>query len=187
MQEILNELKVGDALGEGLGKDSRQQQRKREKFKRRAQYPEMEAKLYIEYKELRKKGLKMKGWWFRLHAQQILTELEPDTDFQFSNGWFLGFKKRHRISMRRATRKSQETRGQLYNTFIVTSAKKQQRESIILLDLWANGLLAKWPTWIKLHCLSASVMERSMLTPVSSLCGCEDGALGWRRANARFS
>ena len=61
---------------------------KRVKFDRRAQYPEMEAKLYMEYKELRKKGLKVKGWWFRLRAQQILAELEPDTNFLFSNGWF---------------------------------------------------------------------------------------------------
>ena len=81
---------------------------KRVKFERRAQYPEMEAKLYMEYKELRKKGLKVKGWWFRVRAQQILTELKPDTNFQFSNGWFLGFKKRHRISMRRATNTCQK-------------------------------------------------------------------------------
>ena len=81
---------------------------KRVKFERRAQYPEMEAKLYSEYKELRRKGLKVKGWWFRLRAKQILTELEPSTNFQFSNGWFLGFKKRHRISMRRATNTCQK-------------------------------------------------------------------------------
>jgi hypothetical protein len=59
----------------------------------------MEAKLYMEYKDLRKKGLKVKGWWFRLRAKQILTELEPDTNFQF---WFLGFKKCHQISVRQA-------------------------------------------------------------------------------------
>ena len=81
---------------------------KRVNFDRRAQYPEMEVKLFMEYKELRKKGLKVKGWWFRLRAKQILTELEPDTNFQFSNGWFLGFKKRHRISMRRANNTCQE-------------------------------------------------------------------------------
>ena len=81
---------------------------KRVKFDRRAQYPGMEAKLYLEYKELRKKGLKVKGWWFRLRAKQILTELEPSTNFQFSNGWFLGFKKRHRISIRRATNTCQK-------------------------------------------------------------------------------
>ena len=83
MQEIFDELEVGKAMGERGGKDSRQQQRKRVKFERRAQYPEMEAKLYMKYKELRKKGMQVKGWWFRLHAQQILTELEPDTNFQF--------------------------------------------------------------------------------------------------------
>ena len=29
-------------------------------------YPEMERQLYLEYKQLRKQGLKVKGYWFRI-------------------------------------------------------------------------------------------------------------------------
>lgn len=29
----------------------------------------MEERLNSEYKDLRKKGLKVKGWWFYLHAR----------------------------------------------------------------------------------------------------------------------
>ena len=35
----------------------------------------MEERLNSEYKDLRKKGLKVKGWWFCLHARQVLDDL----------------------------------------------------------------------------------------------------------------
>ena len=80
----------------------------RVKFERRAQHPEMEERLHREYKELRKKGLKVKGWWFRLRARQILSELQPEANFCYSDTWFTGFKKRYRLSMRRATNTCQK-------------------------------------------------------------------------------
>ena len=49
------------------------------KFERRAQHPEMEKRLH-SHKDQRKKGLKAKGWWFRLHARQILGELQPEAN-----------------------------------------------------------------------------------------------------------
>ena len=36
----------------------------------------MEERLQSEYKDLGKQGLKVKGWWFRLRARQILGELQ---------------------------------------------------------------------------------------------------------------
>ena len=63
----------------------------------------MEKQLYGEYKQLRKKGLKVKGWWFRVRGRQILSELNTEASFQFSNMWFDGFKERHHISLRRGT------------------------------------------------------------------------------------
>ena len=51
----------------------------------------------------------MKGWWFKLRAKQILEDVEPDSNFSFSDGWFKGFKKRFRISVRRATNTCQKT------------------------------------------------------------------------------
>ncbi len=50
----------------------------------------------------------MKGWWFKLRANQILKEIEPDSWFSFSEGWFKGFKRRFRISVRRATNSCQK-------------------------------------------------------------------------------
>ena len=70
------------------------------KFEWRAQHTEME-RLHREYKELRKKGVKVKGWWFRLRARQILSELQPEANFCYSDTWFAGFK-RYRLSMRPA-------------------------------------------------------------------------------------
>lgn len=82
--------------------------RKCVKFRRTAKHPQMEEKLYDHYKELRKKGLKVKRWWFILKAKEILKELEPEATFQFSDDWFTGFKRRHRISFRRSTNTSQK-------------------------------------------------------------------------------
>ena len=39
-------------------------------FDRRAIYPDMEEKLHSEFRELRRKGLKVKAWWFKTRAKQ---------------------------------------------------------------------------------------------------------------------
>ena len=69
---------------------------------RTAMYPEMEAKLYDEYKQLRRQCLKVKSYWFNIRGKQLLTHMDPDSDnrsFQFSDGWFDAFKQqRHKIS-----------------------------------------------------------------------------------------
>ena len=93
---------------------------------RRAAHPEMEEKLYNEFKELRKKGnlgsvsyaiadlsfemlgLKVKGYWFRVRGRQILADMNPEADFSFCNGWFDRFKARHKISLRRSTNVAQK-------------------------------------------------------------------------------
>ena len=82
--------------------------RRRGEFQRTALHPEMK-KLHSEYRELRKKGLKVKGWWFLTRAKQILSEMQPDAlPFGNSDGWFMRFKARHRISKRRATNSCQK-------------------------------------------------------------------------------
>ncbi len=54
----------------------------------------------------------VKKWWFLLKAKEILTELNQGNDQESDdegptvpggNGWFEGFKKRHELSVRRAT------------------------------------------------------------------------------------
>ena len=67
----------------------------------------MEEKLHSEFRELRRKGLKVKAWWFKSRAKQILLSTHPGSTFKFSNGWFTRFKKRYKISLRRPTNTSQ--------------------------------------------------------------------------------
>ena len=81
---------------------------KRVKFDRRCQFPDVEKELYHEYKKLRKQGLKVKGFWFKARAKQLLQQMCPDASFQFSDCWFDGFKSRHGISLRRPTNVSQK-------------------------------------------------------------------------------
>lgn len=53
-------------------------------------------------------GIKVKGFWFKIHGQQILAEMEPESTFAFCNGWFDRFKARHKISLRRSTNVAQK-------------------------------------------------------------------------------
>ena len=70
----------------------------------------MEAQLIEEFRELRRKGLKVKGYWFKIRAKQILAQLKPEAQFAFSDGWFTGFKQRNNLSLRRATNTAQQPR-----------------------------------------------------------------------------
>ena len=49
-------------------------------------WPDVEERLVTEFKELRRKGLKMKYYWFENHAQQLMSELHPDANYRFSQG-----------------------------------------------------------------------------------------------------
>ena len=50
--------------------------------RRRAFWPDVEVKLLEEFEELRQKGLKVKNWWFRTRARQLMEELHPEADFK---------------------------------------------------------------------------------------------------------
>ena len=83
------------------------------------QEPEMEACLTTLFNEVRKVGRKINKRWFIRYAKKIYGELHPDrvietsqqltqyTEFAFSQGRFNGFKRRHCISVRAATKVSQ--------------------------------------------------------------------------------
>ena len=70
-------------------------------------WPNVEEKLLTEFMELRAKGLKVKHYWFRTRALQLIRELHPDVDFKFSPGWFDRFKAKQKISYRRSTNVAQ--------------------------------------------------------------------------------
>ena len=74
---------------------------------RQASYPEMEKQLHYEFKELRSKGVKVKEWWFRSRCKEIMKEKYPDADFKMSDHWFVRFKARFDISLRRPTNVAQ--------------------------------------------------------------------------------
>ena len=71
-------------------------------------HQEMEEILHQEFLELRRKGLKVKAYWFRVRGQQILAETNPEANFSFSSGWFDRFKARQGISLRRTTNIAQK-------------------------------------------------------------------------------
>lgn len=71
-------------------------------------WPDVEVKLFKEFKKLQSKGLKVKHWWFCTRATQLMRELHPEADFKFSAGWFDCFKSRMHISLRRTTNVSQD-------------------------------------------------------------------------------
>ena len=70
---------------------------------RRAFWPDMEEKLVEEFKQLRQKGLKVKHYWFKTRARQLMRKMHPGDDFRFSPGWFDRFKARNDLSYRLAT------------------------------------------------------------------------------------
>ena len=72
-------------------------------FDRSAKFPELEEKLHSEFCEQRRKGIKVKGWWFKARAKEILDSSHPDHTLKYLLGWFTRFKKRYRISLRRST------------------------------------------------------------------------------------
>ena len=77
-------------------------------FIRSAQFPLMEEQLHAEFQQLRRRGIKIKGWWFKKRAKQIFNEQYPGQTFYFSDGWFAGFKKRYKISLRHANNSCQK-------------------------------------------------------------------------------
>ena len=68
----------------------------------------MEEQLHKEFCELRRKGIKVKGWWFKSRARKILDSMQPDNTFKYSLGWFTCFKTHYKISLRRATNTAQK-------------------------------------------------------------------------------
>ena len=53
---------------------------------RKAFWPDMEKKPVEEFKLLLQKGLKVKHYWLKAHAHQLMHEMHPYDDFCFSPG-----------------------------------------------------------------------------------------------------
>lgn len=70
-------------------------------------FQKMEEVLKEEFLDLRRKGLRVRSFWFRVRAKQLMEEMEPGVPFACSDGWFTRFKARHGISLRCPTNTSQ--------------------------------------------------------------------------------
>lgn len=74
-------------------------------------WPETESQLYNRFIQAREKGQAIRREWFRRHSMEIFMTLYPNMErsvFRFSNGWFGGFLRRYRISIRAVTKKAQK-------------------------------------------------------------------------------
>ena len=67
----------------------------------------MEEQLHKEFRELRRKGVKVKAWWFKARAKKILESHPNACTFKYSDGWFTRFKCRYNISFRKPTNTAQ--------------------------------------------------------------------------------
>ena len=112
---------------------------------RKACYPDMEKRLHDEFTAMREKGMKVKEWWFRSRAKQLMQELYPKAEFTMSNSWFQKFKHRFHISLRRPTNTGQKqpeslrSLAQQFHRFIRRSAENTK---VLFPD--QNGLVGPW-------------------------------------------
>jgi Tc5 transposase DNA-binding domain len=90
-----------------------------------AKEPKMESQLNAEFEKARSIGRKVSYKWVLRHARKIYSELHPQRviqqegykkmylGFQFSSGWFRGFKRRYNISLRASTKRAQKSPNEL--------------------------------------------------------------------------
>ncbi len=52
---------------------------RRLKYEKKGEYPKMEEKLHQEFVEHRRSWIKVKGWWLRTRAKQILESTNPSS------------------------------------------------------------------------------------------------------------
>lgn len=87
-------------------------------------WSEIESQLYNRFIQAREKGQAIRREWFRRHSMEIFMTLYPTMDrslFRFSNGWFGGFLRRYRISLRAVTKKAQKVYLNLTYNIKITS------------------------------------------------------------------
>ena len=143
----------------------------------------MEEELYREYKKLRKQGFKVKGFWFKARAKQILQRMNPDATFLFSDAWFDGFKLRHRISLRRPINVWQLTKERR------SSSSIEQSERLLMKRYQQDQLGVshhdKLPMSIRHLCHSPSLAVEPTQILVTRQCGFGVLLLVWTRGNVQ--
>ena len=151
---------------------------------------QMEDLLHQEFQTLRQRGMKVKAYWFRVRAKQILNELNPEVSFSFSNGWFDRFKARYSISLRRTTNIAQrpandkEESIRVFHLNIRQQARLRSGEELRDIGRYKLSQIANMDqTPFHSHLL----MEPHILTKGHELSGSVAVLLGWRRGSALYS
>ena len=106
---------------------------------KKAQEEEMEQQLYEAFAEKRRENRRINRKWFiwtahrfyeKIYSHRVSqTELGKKvyTGFNFSDGWFNGFKKRHSIALRSSTKKAQQPPAD-FEKKIITWLKYNRRQ-----------------------------------------------------------
>ncbi|KAI8648651.1 DDE-1 domain-containing protein [Fusarium keratoplasticum] len=100
----------------------------------RPKWPELEDELFRRFIQRRSEKKIVTVSWFRTTAKHLFGELYPEHEqlFGFSNGWFLNFKKRHRIVKRRIANQAQKTPEEyraIFNSFLRFLRRNTQRRT----------------------------------------------------------
>ena len=107
-------------------------------FTRRVLWPELEDVLYKEFMERRKTGRTVRQGWFRIQSRYQFRVIYPDVNleiFRFSKGWFRGFLKRYRMSLRSITKIAQKVLED-YELLVVNWLRFNRRNSQPRKDLF---------------------------------------------------
>ena len=100
---------------------------------RKASCPEAEKQLHGEFLKMCSEAKAVKRWWFSAQARQFIAE-----EFKFSDRWFYGFCRHHRISLRRKTCTAQKSPAELKNAIEMFHGKllrERRRGTFILADI----------------------------------------------------
>ena len=101
----------------------------------RPAWPKLEDELFRRFVQRRSEKKIVTVSWFRSTAKSLFKELYPEHEklFAFSNGWFLNFKKRHRVVKRRVTNQAQKTPAEyrrIVNSFIRFILRNSQKKRL---------------------------------------------------------
>lgn len=61
--------------------------------------PDIEEMIHKEFREMRRRGIKVKGWWLKFQGIEILDMRHPGLSFKFLDGWLAQFKFCYRINL----------------------------------------------------------------------------------------
>ena len=137
----------------------------------------MEAQLYRECRSLRKRGLKVKGFWFNTRGKQLLEQMNSETLFKFFlNSSRISFRRSTNVSHRPASDKESAVRT-FHKNICHIALQGEQTEKVRIFGLHQVINVDQTP----LPFPSALLIVLPMLTLGTKKFGFEGVDLGWRR------